>query len=226
MAVTKVRHTDAITVVGTTPTLTIGDAGAEDAKIVFDGNAQDFHIGLDDTADSLAIGLGSALGTTDHMVFDAAGIIRKPLQSIFRAYASGSTTFTSGSYIKVGFDSETYDTNADYTTGTSRFTAPVDGRYLFCVNLMGVDGFGTTDNAVIIMDLYVNNSHNSVVHRMKLVSDDDFAQYYDTYGISGSTIIKLSASDYVEVFISQNSGSGAAMNYTAGYADWQGELLG
>ena len=27
---------------GATPTLTIGDAGAEDAKIVFDGNAQDF----------------------------------------------------------------------------------------------------------------------------------------------------------------------------------------
>ena len=27
---------------GTTPTLTIGDAGAEDTKIVFDGNAQDY----------------------------------------------------------------------------------------------------------------------------------------------------------------------------------------
>ena len=40
---------------GTTPTLTIGDAGAEDTKIVFDGNAQDFHIGLDDSADSLTI---------------------------------------------------------------------------------------------------------------------------------------------------------------------------
>ena len=49
---------------GTTPTLTIGDAGAEDAKIVFDGNAADFHIGLDDSADNIKIGLGSALGTT------------------------------------------------------------------------------------------------------------------------------------------------------------------
>jgi hypothetical protein len=52
-----------ITIGGTTPTLTIGDAGAEDAKIVFDGNAQDFHIGLDDSADDLVIGVGSALGT-------------------------------------------------------------------------------------------------------------------------------------------------------------------
>ena len=53
-----------ITMTGATPTLTIGDAGAEDAKIVFDGNAQDFHVGLDDSADDLVIGVGNALGTT------------------------------------------------------------------------------------------------------------------------------------------------------------------
>ena len=53
-----------ITMGGTTPTLTIGDAGAEDTKIVFDGNAQDFYIGLDDSADDLVIGVGSAVGTT------------------------------------------------------------------------------------------------------------------------------------------------------------------
>ena len=56
--------TGGVTMTGTTPTLTIGDAGAEDTKIVFDGNAQDFHIGLDDSADDLVIGLGSAVGTT------------------------------------------------------------------------------------------------------------------------------------------------------------------
>ena len=53
-----------ITMTGTTPTLTIGDAGAEDTAIVFDGNAQDFYIGLDDSADDLVMGLGSAVGTT------------------------------------------------------------------------------------------------------------------------------------------------------------------
>jgi len=53
-----------VALIGTTPTFTIGDGGAEDAALVFDGNAQDFHIGLDDTADDLVIGVGSALGTT------------------------------------------------------------------------------------------------------------------------------------------------------------------
>ena len=55
---------------GTTPTLTIGDAGAEDTKIVFDGNAQDFYIGLDDSADDLLIGLGSTVGTTPAISID------------------------------------------------------------------------------------------------------------------------------------------------------------
>ena len=49
---------------GATPKLTIGNATAEDALILFDGAAQDFYIGLDDSADDLIIGLGSAVGTT------------------------------------------------------------------------------------------------------------------------------------------------------------------
>ena len=59
-----------VTINGTTPTLTIGDAGAEDTKIVFDGNAQDFHVGLDDSADDLVIGVGSTLGTTTAFAVD------------------------------------------------------------------------------------------------------------------------------------------------------------
>ena len=49
---------------GSTPKLTIGNATAEDALILFDGNAQDFYIALDDSADDLVIGLGSTVGTT------------------------------------------------------------------------------------------------------------------------------------------------------------------
>jgi len=60
----------ALLINGTTPTLTIGDAGAEDTKIVFDGNAQDYYIGLDDSADDLIIGKGSTVGTTPAVVID------------------------------------------------------------------------------------------------------------------------------------------------------------
>jgi hypothetical protein len=48
---------------GSTPKLTIGNATAEDASIVYDGNAKDFYIALDDSADKLVIGEGSTVGT-------------------------------------------------------------------------------------------------------------------------------------------------------------------
>ena len=60
----------AVIIKGTNPSLTIGDAGAEDTKLVFDGNAQDFYIGLDDSADDLVIGLGSTVGTTPSIIID------------------------------------------------------------------------------------------------------------------------------------------------------------
>ena len=63
-------HNAGLILGGSAPSLTIGDAGAEDTKLVFDGNAQDFYVGLDDSADDLVIGKGSAVGTTPALSID------------------------------------------------------------------------------------------------------------------------------------------------------------
>ncbi len=55
---------------GTTPSLTIGDGGAEDTKLVYDGNAKDFYMGLDDSADKLVVGVGSTVGTNSILTLD------------------------------------------------------------------------------------------------------------------------------------------------------------
>ena len=129
---------DTFTINGSTPTLTIGDAGAEDTKIVFDGNAQDFHIGLDDSADDLVIGLGSTLGTTTHMAFDETGAIIKPLQPSFNAGTSGQSNVTGDeTQAQIIFESENVDRNADYNTSNGAFTAPVTGLYLLSANVSG-----------------------------------------------------------------------------------------
>ena len=52
-----------VKITGTTPLLTIGDAGAEDTTLLFDGNAKDFYVALDDSADKLLIGEGSTVST-------------------------------------------------------------------------------------------------------------------------------------------------------------------
>ena len=98
---------------GATPTLTIGDAGAEDAKIVFDGNAQDFYIGLDDSADDLVIGKGSALGTTPAISVD------ENLKTQFRGGAVGKTSTANAT----GNTTLDYDANSNFVlTATGNVT--------------------------------------------------------------------------------------------------------
>ena len=84
-----------VSLIGTTPTFTIGDAGAEDAAVGFDGNAQDFYIALDDSADDLLIGLGSTVGTTPAISID------ENLQVKIVA-TTASTSATTGSFIAAG----------------------------------------------------------------------------------------------------------------------------
>ena len=145
-----------ITLAGTTPTLTIGDAGAEDAKIVFDGNAQDYHIGLDDSADSLTIGLGSALGTTTHMKFDSTGAITKPLQPAFCVHpATTQSNLALASSVTIVFGTERFDNNADFASNT--FTAPVTGKYQFNANIR----YDDADNAANYIQLVLKTSNKT-----------------------------------------------------------------
>jgi len=61
-----------VVVGGTTPKITIGDAGAEDTMLAFDGNAVDYRIGIDDGTDTLEIGVGTAHGTTPALTVDSS----------------------------------------------------------------------------------------------------------------------------------------------------------
>ena len=53
-----------MSLLGTTPTLTLGDGGEEDVAIKFNG-VKDFYIANDDSADKLVIGEGSTVGTNN-----------------------------------------------------------------------------------------------------------------------------------------------------------------
>jgi hypothetical protein len=190
-----------VTIAGTTPTLTIGDAGTEDAAIVFDGNAQDFHIGLDDTADSLAIGLGSALGTTDHMVFDATGAITKPLQPGFFAYPSGTidNVTGAGTQYTIVFNAERFDSNADFNTTNGIFTAPVAGVYHFdtTVCFYNIDDTFT----VAYIQIFTSN-HSEYVY----YADADNQQSGYLITTSGLTAY-MDAADTAKVIVAVTGGS-------------------
>jgi len=62
---------------GTTPKLTIGDAGAEDTAIVFDGNAADWSMGIDDSDDVFEIRHGTTPATDVVLSADTNGQLLK-----------------------------------------------------------------------------------------------------------------------------------------------------
>lgn len=185
-----------VTIGGTTPTLTIGDAGEEDTKIVFDGNAQDFHIGLDDSADSLTIGLGSTLGTTSHMVFDANGHITKPLQSAFLVQGSTQSNIANGTTLQFG--TEIFDQNADFAS--NGFTAPVTGRYHFSFSLRLTD-LDTAASYIIARMETSNRNLDTIIDVNEFTSDVEY------YTANFSMLMDMDANDTASVVYVQSGGA-------------------
>jgi hypothetical protein len=93
-----------VTISGTTPLLTIGDAGAEDTMLVFDGNAADFRIGIDDGTDTLEIGKGAAHGTTPVIKVDSSTNLQLMHNSAVAdgEYSGDIAMFTAGEDLTAG----------------------------------------------------------------------------------------------------------------------------
>lgn len=207
MAVTKVNY-------GHPPTLTIGEAVAEDAKIVFDGNAQDFHIGLDDTDDDLKIGLGSALGTTTHMNFTEDGEITKPLQPAFMVYPNATQEdLATDANIPVVFGAERFDVGSNFASNT--FTAPVTGKYLLSVivTLTNAD----TDSSIYQLSILTSNIRYYWYWDPHFSADGNFA-------MTGSVVADMDATDTAVVHIYQGSGT-AQTDITVAATFFSGCLL-
>jgi len=199
---------------------TLGDGTANDTKIVFDGNAQDFHIGLDDSSDSLTIGLGSALGTTSHMVFDANGHITKPLQSAFMVRSNQTqANFTTGSYVTVNFHAERFDQNSDFDNTNMVFTAPVTGKYQFNVLITPLEMDSAANYFQVIFDA------SNVVLQAGLVDSDTVLNSDSLYFMfAGSSLIDMDAGDTCKIRVLQSGGT-AQSDLGDGSATFSGYLV-
>ncbi len=110
----------------------------------------------------------------------------------FNAAADGTQTIASGSYTKILFATEVFDTNNNFAS--SRFTPTVAGYY----HVSTAISYATTGETVVA--LYRNGS--------LLYYLADIASATLVYTLNGSAVIYLNGStDYVEIFAYQSSGS-------------------
>ena len=171
--------------------------------------------------------IGAAIADADLFLVDdgAGGTLRKTAASriktyigdnspMFRVFRSTDQSVGNGSYTKIQYNSENYDTDSAFDSSSNyRFTAPSAGKYYFLAQLQYTS---TSDGGQLRGQFYVNGSafHSSLrMHHTSPNTSDNFMVMAD--------VLSLSASDYVEVYGYQGeSGSRnfeSYKNYFLGY---------
>jgi len=158
-------------------------------------------------AGSLALPSGGLTVGTDQLVVDTAGRVTMPYQPAFCAGATGGYTTTS----PISFPYDKVNTGGHFDTSTSRFTAPISGRYVFTLHIY----FDNNSSSDGYPNFRVNGSGLHGYAYMAGNSDGDKT-------LSMTTMIQLTAGDYVEVIYA------GSLNYFGGQQETQftGFLLG
>jgi len=143
--------------VGTTPSFTIGDGGAEDTKIVFDGNALDYYIGLDDSADNLIIGSGSTVGSNSLITIDSDGDLTLDITGaiILDADDEGTINFKDGGsrYGLVKKASDNFEIQSMLSDGDIVFKGNDGGATITALTLdMSLGGSATFNHDIQMPD--------------------------------------------------------------------------
>jgi len=138
------------------------------------------------------------------------GEVTLPNQPSFHAHtnASGTTGF-------ITFTSTYHNIGSHYDTSNGRFTAPVAGRYLFTFAVL----LNPDANGEYCRILFAINGNTSVTYGDTL-QDLNFSSLSDYHAITASTILSLSANDYVQIKNDSQFGT-----YGGGYGNFCGQLL-
>jgi hypothetical protein len=123
------------------------------------------------------------------MRIDSAGRVLTPLQPAFVARAQNAQTASTG-WQQVNYDNNVTQRGSSYNSGTSRFTAPVNGWYQFNASwtaTLNSDVDGT-------MSLSINGSSVALISSVSMPNTGP-----DLEGHALSGCAYLNASDYVTV---------------------------
>jgi len=139
-----------------------------------------------------------------------------------RVYRNSAQSISNNSSTAITFDTELFDTDAFHDTGsnTSRITIPsgLDGKYRFSWHAMFAASNTTGLRLAFLRLNGVDDTHNVPGSRNNL---NPISASLEAHG-TGSCIVDLVATDYIELFVYQNSGG--AVNSGTSLAAGRGDV--
>ena len=136
----------------------------------------------------------------------SAGIISKPLNSMARG-KKGSQTIGTGADTIISFDSEDYDNQSEFDIAVNqgRFTASVTGWYHVSATIL-FDSASWAAGNYAALSIYKNGV--AVIRLGSQVAGGAITSYV---GVAGSSDIYLTAGDYIDIRIYQNTGGNRSL---------------
>jgi hypothetical protein len=151
-----------------TGSLTVDPGASGDSYIQYNINGTgEFRVGVDDSdSDKYKIAQGSALETNTSFVMTASGERTIPLQPVFNV-GKDSTVLSNvtgdGTVYTILWPDEVYDIGSNYNTGTGTFTAPVDGKYRFSLNVWIKECNNSAFDSIYVQIVTSNRTYTGTV---------------------------------------------------------------
>jgi hypothetical protein len=155
-------------------------------------------------------------GASERVRIDSSGIVTTPYQPAFYAAGISTALYTGGQLLN--FSTAPLNRGSYFNTGSSRFTAPVSGVYVFCIGIYVWNGSATSNQSFAIR---VNNSQlalsgdATILFCGLLTTGDNM--------VMGSIPLSLNQGDYVTLNLRIGAPS---LNLYSGHSFFAGYLLG
>ena len=110
---------------------------------------------------------------------------------------TSQTNISDGTFYKLKFDTEVFDSNSNYDTSLYRFTPTVAGKYFFTINAQVDDD--SDDNVVFLANiiLYKNGSATNTQFSIRLTNTFNTGQLFNCNGVEEAN----GSSDYFEAYM-------------------------
>ena len=152
------------------------------------------------------------------LVINSAGVVTQPAKPMFHAKGADNQALANDTWVKAAFNSELFDIGGYFNTSTYRYQPLVAGKYLITGKAYITYGGAATEN--IRISIYKNGSNSS--------DYNDYGGSTQSYGtvLVTSLIDMNGSSDYLEIYLRQNTSTDAVYYSSGSYGEFSGFLVG